>query len=68
MVPPAVNTPRAMALARGENAEADINWKCSVMLLVLALAAVRLLPATTAANASVPAAAPKALRMIPPVR
>jgi hypothetical protein len=32
---------------------------------VLALAAVMLLPATTAANASVPAAAPKALRMMP---
>jgi hypothetical protein len=49
------------------------NWKCSVLLLelafvVLALAAVMLLPATTAANASVPAAAPNALRMMPPVR
>jgi hypothetical protein len=74
MVPPAVNTPQAIALARGEDAEVVTNWKCSVVLLVLvlvlvpALAAVSLLPATTAANASVPAAAPKALRMMPPVR
>jgi hypothetical protein len=66
MLPPAVNTPQAIALALGEEAEVVTNWKCSVMLLVLlALAAVMLLPATTAANASVPAAAPKALRMIP---
>jgi hypothetical protein len=70
MVPPAVNTPQAIALARGEDAEVVTNWKCSVvlLLLVLALAAVMLLPATTAANANVPAAAPKALRMMPPVR
>jgi hypothetical protein len=70
MVPPAVNTPQAIALARGEDAEVVTNWKCSVVLLVLvlALAAVMLLPATTAANANVPAAAPKALRMMPPVR
>jgi hypothetical protein len=69
MLPPAVNTPQAMALALGEDAEVVTNWKCSVMLLaVLALAAVMLLPATTAANANVPAAAPKALRIIPPVR
>jgi hypothetical protein len=69
MVPPAVNTPQAIALARGEDAEVVTNWKCSVVLLVLvlALAAVMLLPATTAANANVPAA-PKALRMMPPVR
>jgi hypothetical protein len=70
MVPPAVNTPQAIALARGEDAEVVTNWKCSVvlLLLVLAQAAVMLLPATTAANANVPAAAPKALRMMPPVR
>jgi aspartate-semialdehyde dehydrogenase len=68
MVPPAVNTPQAIALARGEDAEVVTNWKCSVVLLVLALAPVMLLPATTAANANVPAAAPKALRMMPPVR
>jgi hypothetical protein len=70
MVPPAVNTPQAIALARGEDAEVVTNWKCSVVLLVLvlALAAVMLLPATTAANANAPAAAPKALRMMPPVR
>lgn len=71
MVPPAVNTPQAIALALGDDAEVVTNWKCSVVLvlvLVLALAAVMLLPATTAANASVPAAAPKALRMMPPVR
>jgi hypothetical protein len=74
MVPPAVNTPQAIALARGKDAEVVTNWKCSVVLLVLvlvlalALAAVMLLPATTAANASAPAAAPKALRMITPVR
>jgi hypothetical protein len=72
MVPPAVNTPQAIALARGEDAEVVTNWKCSVVLLVLvlvlALAAVMLLPATTAANANVPAAAPKALRIMPPVR
>src|SRR5277367_619352 len=65
IVPPAVNTPQPMALALGEAAEVVTNWKCSVVLLVLALAAVTLLPATTAANASVPAAAPKALRMMP---
>src|SRR3984957_19755580 len=65
MVPPAVNTPQAMALALGEDAEVVTNWKCSVVLLVLALAAVILLPATPAANASVPAAVPKALRMMP---
>ena len=64
MVPPAVNTPQAIALAFGEDAEVVTNWKCSVVLLVPtpvvpALAAVMLLPATTAANASVPAAAPK---------
>lgn len=59
MVPPAVNTPQAIALARGEDAEVVTNWKCSVVLLVLALAPVMLLPATTAANANVPAAAPK---------
>jgi hypothetical protein len=72
MVPHAVNTPQAIALARGKDAEVVTNWKCSVVLLVLvlvlALAAVMLLPATTAANASAPAAAPKALRMITPVR
>lgn len=68
MVPPAVNTPQAIALARGEDAEVVTNWKCSVVLLVLALAPVMLLPATTAANANVPGAAPKALRMMPPVR
>jgi aspartate-semialdehyde dehydrogenase len=68
IVPPAVNTPQAIALARGEDAEVVTNWKCSVVLLVLALAPVMLLPATTAANANVPAAAPKALRMMPPVR
>jgi len=72
IVPPAVNTPQAIALALGEDAEVVTNWKCSVLLLalalvVLALAAVMLLPATTAANASVPAAAPNALRMMPPV-
>ena len=66
MVPPAVNTPQPIALARlGEDTEVVTNWKCSVVLLVLALAAVMLLLATTAANASVPAAAPKALRMMP---
>ena len=70
MVPPVVNTPQTIALARGEDAEVVTNWKCSVVLLVLvlALAAVVLLPATTAANANVPAAAPKDLRMMPPVR
>jgi hypothetical protein len=73
MVPPAVNTPQAIALALGEDVEVVTNRRCSVLLLVLtlvvlALAAVMLLPATTAANASVPAAAPNALRMILPVR
>ena len=73
MVPPAVNTPQAIALALGVEAEVVTNWKCSVLppvltLVVLALAAVMLLPATIAANASVPAAAPNALRMMPPVR
>lgn len=73
MVPPPVNTPQAIALALGEDTEVVTNWKCSVLLLVLtavvlALAAVMLLPATIAANASVPAAAPNALRMMPPVR
>ena len=58
-----------MALALGEAAEVDTNWKCSVMLLVLALAAVMLLPATDRGeNVSVLAAAPKALRIMPPVR
>jgi hypothetical protein len=60
-----VNTPQPIALAVGEDAEVVTNWKCSVVLLVLALAAVMLLPVTTAANASVLAAAPKALRMMP---
>ena len=63
MVPPAVNTPQAIALALVEDAEVVTNWKCSVLLLVLlavlALAAVMLLPATTAANASVPPPLPK---------
>jgi hypothetical protein len=73
MVPPPVNTPQAIALALGEDTEVVTNWKCSVLLLVLAavvlaLAAVMLLPATIAANANVPAAAPNALRMMPPVR
>ena len=73
MVPPPVNTPQAIALALGEDTEVVTNWKCSVLFLVLtavvlALAAVMLLPATIAANASVPAAAPNALRMMPPVR
>ena len=65
MVPPAVNTPHPIALALGEDTEVVTNWKCSVVLLVLALAAVTLPLATIAANASVPAAAPKALRMMP---
>jgi hypothetical protein len=65
MVPPAVNTPQPIALALGEEVEVVTNWKCSVVLFVLALAAVMLLPATTAAKASVPTAAPKALRMMP---
>jgi hypothetical protein len=73
MVPPAVNTPQAIALALGEDVEVVTNRRCSVLLLVLtlvvlALAAVMPLPAKTAANASVPAAAPNALRMILPVR
>ena len=68
MVPPAVNTPHPIALARFEPAETSTNWKCSVLpVLTLALAAVTLVPATTAARESVPAAAPKALRMVPPV-
>ena len=33
MVPPAVNTPQPIALARGEDAEVVTNWKCSVVLL-----------------------------------
>jgi hypothetical protein len=57
-----------MALARGDDAEVDTNRKCSMLLaVVLALAAVTLVPATTAARQSVPAAAPKALCMMPPV-
>ena len=57
IVPPAVNVPQAMALARGDAVETLMNWKCSVLLLVvLALAAVTLLPAITAARESVPAA------------
>ena len=41
MVPPAVNTPHAMALSRVELADTDTNWKCSFLLgTVLALAAV----------------------------
>jgi hypothetical protein len=68
IVPPVVKTPQAMALARGEDADALTNRKCSVLLAtVLALAAVTLLPATAAASESAPAAAPKALRMVPPV-
>ena len=44
------------------------NWKCSILLLaVLALAAVTLVPAITAARESVPAAAPRNLPMMPPV-
>src|SRR3984885_5576167 len=68
MVPPAVNGPHAMALARLPVADSATNWKCSILLLiVLALAAVTLVPAITAARESVPAAAPRSLRMMPPV-
>src|ERR1039457_4891450 len=68
MVPPAVNAPQAMALYRVELADTDTNWKCSFPAgIVLALAAVALVPATAAARESVQAAAPKNLRMVPPV-
>ncbi len=67
MVPPAVNTPHPIALARFVLAETSTNWKCSVRpVMTLALAAVTLVPATTAARHSVPAAAPRNLRMVPP--
>src|SRR6266446_1006999 len=68
IVPPAVKAPQAMALAMEEDADVDMNRKCSVLLaVVLALAAVTLVPATTAARQSAPAAAPRILRMVPPV-
>jgi hypothetical protein len=72
MVPPAVNVPQAIALYRLELAETVMNRKCSVLLvaalaLALAAAVVTLVPAITAAMESVPAAAAKALRMMPPV-
>jgi len=68
MVPPAVNVPQAMALYRLELTDTATNRKCSVLLVVvLALAAVTLVPAITVARESAPAAAPKALRMMPPV-
>ena len=58
-MPPAVNGPQAMALARLPVADSATNWKRSILLLVvLALAAVTLVPAITAARESVPAAAP----------
>ena len=67
IVPPAVNAPQAATLPLGEDADVVMNWKCSTRLgVVLALAAVMLLPATTAASVSVPAAAPTILRIIPP--
>jgi hypothetical protein len=57
-----------MAVARGDDAEVDTNRKCSILLaVVLALAAVTLVPAITVARESAPTAAPKALRMMPPV-
>jgi hypothetical protein len=68
IVPPAVKAPQAMALARGEDADVLTNRKCSVLLaMVLALAAVAGSSVTAAASESVQAAAPKALRMMPPV-
>src|SRR6266446_5157194 len=62
IVPPAVKAPQAMALAMEEDADVDMNRKCSVLLAV-----VTLVPATTAARQSAPAAAPRILRMVPPV-